>query len=135
MKRNSPFYLLVFVMVFLIFSIPFIVVSQPTFQTFVFSEKSAREDAKRDVERDINKPMWVAVGCLLPVFGLLGPYLYRPPVPTGRIVGKPPEYVAFYTDAYKTEMERLQFQFALAGCVTGAFVQGCLVLFWIGLTQ
>lgn len=125
MKLNSPFYLLVFCMVFLIFSTPFIALSQQTLM-----ERQAIEDAKRDVEAHVNKPMWFAVGCLIPVFGLLGPYLYRPPVPTGRTIGKPPEYVAFYTDTYKTEMEKLQFQYALTGCVTGVVTQGCLLLFW-----
>ncbi len=126
MKLNSPFYVLVFCMVFLIFSTSFIALSQ---QTSI--EKQAIEDAKRDVEVHINKPMWVAIGCLIPVFGLLGPYLYRPPVPTGRTIGKPPEYVAFYTDAYKTEMEKLQFQYALTGCATGVAAYGCLTFFWI----
>ncbi len=126
MKRNSPFYLLVFCMVFLIFSTPFIALSQ---QTSI--EKWAIEDAKRDVEAHINKPMWFAIGCLIPVFGLLGPYMYRPAVPTGRTIGKPAEYVAFYSDAYKSEMEKLQFQYALTGCVTGVAIQGCLLGFWI----
>lgn len=126
MKRNSPFYVLVFCMMFSIFSTPFIALSQQTSM-----ERQAIEDAKRDVETNINKPMWFAVGCLLPGFGLLGPYLYRPPVPTGRTIGKPSEYVAFYSDTYKAEMEKLQFQYALTGCVSGVAAQGCLLLFWI----
>ena len=128
MKLNSPFYVLAFCMMFLIFSTPFIALSQQTAM-----EKQAIEDAKQDVETHINKPMWFAIGCLMPGFGLLGPYLYRPPVPAGRTIGKPAEYVAFYSDTYKSEMEKLQFQYALTGCTTGVVLQGCLLVFWLAI--
>ena len=33
-------------------------------------------DAQKDVEVYINKPMWFMLGCMFPVFGLVGPYIY-----------------------------------------------------------
>ena len=128
MKISSQFHVLVFFMAILIFSMPFVTLAQ---QNPV--ESRAKAAAERDVEADINKPMWFAVGCFLPGFGLLGPYLYRPPIPTGRTIGKSPEYVAFYTDTYRTKMEQRQFTYAAAGCITGAVVSGgCWLLLVMG---
>ena len=72
-------------------------------------------DAQKDVEAYVNKPMWFAIGCFFPVFGLIAPYLYKPPVPAGELIGKSPEYVAYYTDAYQAGMEKMQFRYALNG--------------------
>ena len=89
-------------------------------------------DAQKDVEAYINKPMWFIIGCMFPVFGLVGPYIYKPPVPAGELVGKSPEYVAYYTDAYKVHMEKRQFRYALNGCITAGAVNcigfGCLTV-------
>ena len=89
-------------------------------------------DAQKDVEAYINKPMWFVVGCMFPVVGLVGPYIFKPPVPAGELVGKSPEYVAYYTDAYQVEMEKMQFRYALNGCITAGVVNcigfGCLTI-------
>ena len=89
-------------------------------------------DAQKDVETYINKPMWFMLGCMLPVFGLITPYLYKPPIPAGELIGKSPEYVAYYTDAYQVGMEKLQFRSALNGFITASAVSclgfGCLTV-------
>ena len=89
-------------------------------------------EAQKDVEVYINKPMWFMIGCMLPVFGLITPYLYKPPVPAGELIGKSPEYVAYYTDAYQVEMEKRQFRYALNGFITAGVVNcigfGCLTI-------
>ena len=89
-------------------------------------------DAQKDVEVYINKPMWFMLGCMLPVFGLITPYVYRPPVPAGELIGKSPEYVAYYTDAYQVGMEKMQFRYALNGFITAGAVScmgfGCLTI-------
>ena len=36
-------------------------------------------------ETYINKPMWFMLGCMLPVFGLITPYLYKP-IPAGELI-------------------------------------------------
>ena len=77
MKIRSLFHVLVFFMAILIFSMPFVALAQ---QSPV--ESRAKAAAERDVEADINKPMWFAVGCLLPGFGFTwslfvsSPYTY-----------------------------------------------------------
>jgi hypothetical protein len=89
-------------------------------------------DAQKDVEAYINKPMWFMIGCMLPVFGLITPYLYKPPIPAGELIGKSPEYVAYYTDAYQVGMEKMQFRYALNGFITAGAVNciglGCLTI-------
>ena len=74
-------------------------------------------DAKRDVENNINKPMWFAMGCFLGT-GLVMSYMTTPTVPTGKLLGKDPTYVAFYTDTYVVELKKAQTQYALGGCIT-----------------
>ena len=44
------------------------------------------------------------------------------------LLGKPPVYVAYYTDTYKLEMQKMQFGTAVSGCLTGAVVYGFFVL-------
>ncbi len=59
--------------------------------------------------------------------------IYNSPVhvPAGRLIGKSPEYVEFYTDAYQRKMRELQTDWAAAGVVAGCAlpVIGCLA--WI----
>ena len=89
-------------------------------------------DAQKDVEAYINEPMWFIIGCMLPVFGLITPYMYKPPIPAGELIGKSPEYVAYYTDAYQVGMEKMQFRSALNGFITAGAVSclglGCLTV-------
>ena len=50
----------------------------------------AIEEAEKDVETYINKPMWFIIGCIFPGVGLLAPYMYKPPVPAGELGWKIP---------------------------------------------
>lgn len=137
MKITSMFQVLVFFVVLLTFSTPFITIAQQNPEVADADqsvEAQATQDAEKDVEASINKPMWFIIGCLFPGFGLLTPYIYKPPVPSGKVIGKSPEYVAFYTDAYKAKMEQLQFRYALNGCITSVIAQGCLGVCLIGLS-
>ncbi len=113
--------------ILLILNMPILTIAQ---QDMAAVEADATRDATGDAERDVNPVMWLAIGCILPpVVGLLVPYFYKPPVPAGRILGKSPEYVAFYTDAYKRETEKLQFRNASIGCLlSGAAYGGCLFI-------
>lgn len=45
-------------------------------------------------------------------------YMSTPTVPAGKLLGKDPTYVAFYTDTYVVELKKAQTQYALSGCVT-----------------
>ena len=52
-------------------------------------------------------------------------------VPAGRLIGKSPEYVEIYTDAYQRKMRSLQTDWAVAGAASGCALPiiGCLA--WI----
>ncbi|MDE0184777.1 MAG: hypothetical protein OXP71_04900 [Candidatus Poribacteria bacterium] len=95
----------------------------------------ARVAAERDAETDTSQLLWIggnfclaAVGgCLLGSVGLLGAIIYDPPVPSYRLLGKSPEYVMFYTQAYKEKVENLQLRSSFLGCLGGTVVA---VIIW-----
>ena len=68
------------------------------------------------------------IGCLaggvvglVPAYGI---YTYESRPPSERLLGKSPEYVAFYTDAYISKARSIRRKWATAGAVTG-----CLLLY------
>ena len=140
MKISSTFYVLVFSMVVLTFSLPFTAIAQ---QNSVAEQAVA--EAEADANKDVNKPLWFATGgllsglvfvplsgvysCLLPPVGLAGTYFYQPNPPTERFIGKSAEYVAIYSETYKKERSRLQVFWSTAGCASGSVViTGCTVV-------
>jgi hypothetical protein len=74
------------------------------------------------------------VGCLVGLtIGVLVPlirvYSYQTHPPPERLIGKSPEYVEFYTDAYKAKTQLIRTEWALVGTATGCglMILGCLV--------
>ena len=108
----------------LMFGIPFVSLAQQGLHV------EAMVAAERDAETDTSQALWIggtfvlaAVGgCLLGSVGLLGAYIYEPPVPSHRLLGKSPEYVMFYTQAYKEKAENLQVKSSFLGCLGGTVV-------------
>ena len=101
---------------------PFVTLAQQAQQDIALQ---AIEDAKRDVDANINKPMWFVMGCFIGT-GLMMSYMTTPTVPTAKLIGKDPIYVAHYTDTYKIELKKAQTQAALGGCIT-------LGLVWVAI--
>lgn len=93
--------------------------------------KSVAEQAVADAEKDaaahLNRTLWFSTGCFFPLIGPILSQRYRPFMPTARVLGKSPQYVAFYYDAYKVKTKKLQFNWALAGCLIGAPVEAYLI--------
>lgn len=56
-----------------------------------------------------------AVGCLVPII----PISFQPIPPPERLLGKSPEYVNFYTNAYETKTRRLRIKSASRGGIIG----------------
>ncbi len=76
-------------------------------------------DAEKDAAAHLNRTMWFSTGCF---FSMIGPMLsqrYQPFMPTARVLGRSPEYVAFYYDAYKVKTKKFQFNWAFGGCLVG----------------
>ena len=93
--------------------------------------KSVAEQAIADAEKDavahLNRTLWFSTGCFLPGIGPIFSQRYQPFMPTARVLGKSPQYVAFYYDAYKVKTKKLQFTWALTGCLVGAPIGGYLI--------
>ena len=66
------------------------------------------------------------------VASLIAIYKSSVHVPPWRLIGKSPEYVELYTEAYRRKMRRLQTVQAAAGTVAGCALPiiGCLVIFY-----
>lgn len=114
----------VILMTFLIFSAPFVVLAQQA------EMAEARMAAENDAKMDVNGTLWFVGGCLGWVILLGGiitigaAYTVQPSPPASRLIGKSPEYVAFYTDAYKAKAKSIQTSKAWTGCVVGG-IRAC----------
>ena len=91
-------------------------------------EEQAVSDAKKDAAAHLNQTLWFSTGCFLPLIGPILSQWYQPFLPTARVLGKSPEYVAFYYDTYKVTTKKLQFTWALGGCLVGAPTTACLLI-------
>ena len=117
--------LTVFVVIILIFSLPFLAFAQETVD-MVKSISDAERDAKLT---DITT--WNGVGCLFGVFGMIAASIIDPPVPAAKLLGKSPEYVVFYTEAYRSNLKRKRIEAAGHGCIIGnGLIFGSLILFY-----
>ena len=141
-----------FLMIVLIFSQPFIIIAQ---QNSV--EVQAKIDAERDATTDVNRLLWVGVGgivvcsivcCALGdtfATALSGGSSASSPAgidffdPTSvaisphpeRLIGKSPEYIDVYTDAYKKKVRQLREDSAVIGGVGIACLMGCMVILMV----
>ena len=87
----------------------------------------AVSDAEKDAVAHLNRTLWFSTGCFFPLVGPIFSQRYQPFMPTARVLGKSPEYVAFYYDAYKIKTKKLQFKWALSGCLVGAPIGAYLI--------
>ena len=130
MKINSTFHALVLFMAVLVFSMPFITIAQEDSWKL-----EAKVVAEQDAEADTNQLLWIggnfllslAGGCVLGTVGLLGAGLYEPSPPAERLLGKSPEYVLIYADAYRGKTKHIQVRSAFIGCLGGSVVSGCVL--------
>lgn len=93
MKINSMFHVLTLLMASLII-LPLLTLAQEnTVEPSLSEEAQAIQDAERDAEAHLNKPMWFAIGCIFPGVGLLAPYFFQTPPPASALLGKSPELI------------------------------------------
>ena len=87
--------------------------------------------AKMDAQNDVNGGLWLGSGCLLgfPLGWPLLPMMIEPSPPATRLVGMPPDYVAYYTQCYKEAGKKIQSSKALTGCILNTAVGvGCYLV-------
>ena len=109
-KLKKPVQILALLTAILTFSTPFVTFAQQNLQM------EAIVDAERDAQNDVNKGLWFLGGCFGGVIGVIIAYGVEPSPPATRLLGKSPEYVAFYTQAYAEKAKKLQTNSALGGC-------------------
>lgn len=112
-------------MTFVLFSIPLV-----TFAQEISVQTQAMADAKRDVAVDIDSTLWLLGGCLGNISVVIVAKIYEPTPPATRLLGKSPEYVAYYADTYKSKATEIQSSKAIAGCLTGVAIS-CLGYAWL----
>jgi hypothetical protein len=83
------------------------------------SGQSPVTDAQAQAERDVDSTTWLAAGCLLGVIGWFIATQHKPEPPATALLGKSPDYVAQYRDAYKEQRGKLQSSKAFKGCLVG----------------
>ena len=122
-KLKNPFQILAFLMAVLTFSMPFVTFAQ---QNSLQAE--AIVAAERDAQNDVDKGLWFLGGCFGGVIGVIIAYGVEPSPPATRLLGKSPEYVAFYTQAYAEKAKKLQTNSALGGCCVSALYMAIYVV-------
>ncbi|MCG9127620.1 hypothetical protein JT359_08485, partial [Candidatus Poribacteria bacterium] len=79
-------------------------------------------DAERDAAAQVNKPIWFIGGCLGGILVIILANMHEPHPPASSLLGKSPEYVSYYTDAFRTKSRNLQTSQAIRGCAANCLV-------------
>jgi hypothetical protein len=82
----------------------------------------ATMEATQDAQADNNGVLWFFAGCLLGLIGVVIALVAEPTPPAARLMGKSPEYLAIYTQTYKSEGKSAQLRSALWGLGTAVVV-------------
>jgi len=90
-------------------------------------EQLAIEDAKRDAKAHVNPILWFSSGCFFPIISPILSQFHYGKVPSARLIGKSPTYVAFYVDNYKIAIKKQRFNYALGGCLLGTALHGGII--------
>lgn len=110
-----------FIMALLLFTMPLLTLAQQTDDA-----AQAIADATRDAKL-ADTQIWGAAGCFLGVTGMLIAYAVTPTVPPEKLLGKTPEYVAYYTSTYQKLVKKDRTTRATVGCAIGT---GTAVVVW-----
>jgi hypothetical protein len=101
-------------------------------------EGTAAEGAlagQMDGKANTNGVLWLGAGCLFELVGLAAAYLYTPNPPAMRLLGKSPEYVAAYTDAYGEGAKNVQTSNAWIGCIASTLVTAGFYVLLLGASS
>lgn len=110
--------------------------STETVKSDIKPGKQAVTDAQSDAKSAAEKWWWFGGTCVgtsvltpffcgLPSMGIA--YIYKPPPPASRLIGKSPEYVELYQKTYKKEVRSIQTARATWGCIVGSILSAILL--------
>jgi hypothetical protein len=74
-------------------------------------------EGERDGAADSSGAAWFMLGCLLGGIGVIIAYVAEPTPPPARYIGKSPEWVMAYSQAYKSAGRSAQGKSAILGCL------------------
>lgn len=89
-------------------------------------------EAHAQAERDVNGMTWLAAGLFGGVIGWFFATQTNPEPPATALLGKSPDYVAQYRDAYKERSRQIASKQALTGCLIGGAAGVLLVVLSAG---
>jgi len=96
----------------------------------LLAQQSETQNAVREAElqakTDANSTLWLFVGCLGGLLAIVIGQLIEPKPPQSALLGKSPEYVAAYTDAYVKKVKSVRMNNSLIGCGIGTAA-------WVGI--
>ncbi len=96
-------------MSFIVFVMPVLAQQDDLMAGRIAGEQAARAD--------VSGGLWFIAGCLGGVIGVVVAYVFEPNPPATYLLGKSPEYVAAYTDAYRATAKSVQTSRAITGCI------------------
>jgi hypothetical protein len=88
----------------------------------------AVQEATQDAQADNNGVLWFFAGCLLGLIGVIIAAVADPTPPAARMMGKSPEYLAVYTNTYRSVGHSAQLHSALWGLGTIVIVYVVLII-------
>lgn len=88
----------------------------------LFDDGLAIQDAKEDANRDTSAWLWLGAGCLFNLLGVGVAYFVAATPPVSRLLGRPPEYVDAYTEAYRKAARDTRFKYASIGCAVNTAI-------------
>lgn len=100
----------------------------PPSRPSVADASQAMADGERDARADLNGGLWFVVGCLVGLVGVVLGYVVEPSPPPARLLGRSPEYVWNYTQAYRHEGKQAQGKRAMTGCAVGTAATAVIYL-------
>ena len=83
--------------------------------------------AEQDAESDPKKVRWFFIGFFGNIIGVLIASIYEPNPPASRMLEESPEYVALYTDSYRSKSRSIQVRLSVIGLV----VPFVLMILWV----
>jgi len=79
-------------------------------------------EGAQDARADENGTLWFFAGCLLGLIGVVIAVVAEPTPPPARMMGKSPDYLTIYTQAYRSEGKSAQLRSSLWGLGTAVVV-------------
>ena len=104
---NKCFMIISIVLFLIAFTIPILAQRDDINAGFIAGEQAAKANA--------NTTLWFFAGCCLNMYGVVTSYIYEPTPSAVELLGKSPEYVAAYTDAYTNISKSIQMRSSLTG--------------------